>query len=401
EPPLVSGPYRIKDFEMGRSVTFERVPDYWGWHLPVNKGMFNFQYIRYITYMDAEVEFQAFKAGEFDYNDERSASRWATEYKGPQFDEGKIRQDLVQDYSPQGMQGLLFNLRRDNFKNRQVREGISYLFDFEFVNKQTMYNSYTRCRSFWENSVFASYLGGLPDEGELKYLNPFKDQVPPEVFTKVYEPPKTDGSGNIRENLKKALELFAQAGWAIKDGKLVNSAGAQLSFEILIYDARASRTFDPFIENCKRAGINASYRLIDYTSWISRIEQFDYDMITFPFGQSFSPGNEQRYFWGSRAADEKGSYNFAGIKNPAVDFLIESLIQAKDFRELQSATRALDRVLLWNHYMIPEWYLNYFRIAYNPARLHKPNVRAPMLAVGIYEIAVIYSWWAAPGQLSK
>ncbi|MBN1525242.1 MAG: ABC transporter substrate-binding protein [Spirochaetales bacterium] len=400
EPPLGSGQYTIKEFDLGRSITYERNPDYWGWDLAVNKGMYNFQTIQYKVYLDPEVMFQAFKAGEFDFRDENTASKWATEYNSLQFTDGSFKRELIADDSPVGMQALAFNIRRDLFTNAKVREGFSYLFDFEFTNKQIFYNMYKRTKSFYENSVFASYLGGLPGDDELKYLNPFKNQIPPEVFTKVYEPPKTDGSGNIRQNMKTALAFFNEAGWEIKDGKLVDKNGNQMKFEILIYDQGAARILESFIENLKKAGIDAGYRQIDYTHWISQVQKFDYDMISFLFGQSFSPGNEQRYYWGSSEADVNGSRNFIGIKNPVVDSLIESVISAPNFQELKAATRALDRVLLWNHYVIPEWHINYYRIAYKN-KFGQPDTSGIPLFVVQYNYVCILTWWEDPEKTKQ
>jgi microcin C transport system substrate-binding protein len=400
EAPLASGPYRVNEFTMGQSIVYERDPNYWGASLPVNKGQNNFQFIKYIIYLDEEAMFLGFKAGEYDFREENAAARWATEYKGQQFDSGEIQKTNIPDDSPKGLQFLAFNTRREVFQDRRVREAISYFFDFEWMSKSFFYGTYQRSRSYFENSVFASYLGGLPSEAEKKLLLPFKDQLPGEVFTQVYEPPKTDGTGNLRENQKKATEILKAAGWEIRDAKLVNAkTGRQMTLEVLIYDTRWERIMAPFVENLKKFGINASYRKIDSAQWVKRVQQFDFDMTNFGIGQSFSPGNEQRDYWSTAAADTGGSRNLSGIKNPAVDSLIESIITAKTFDELKSATRALDRVLLWNFYVIPEWYINYHRVAF------KRGLTAPKsetaIFVSTYEGVAITTWWADPALLKN
>jgi microcin C transport system substrate-binding protein len=392
DPPLGSGPYEVSDVKPGKSITFTRVANYWAKDLPIMSGRYNWDQITYIVYQDDNVRFQGFKAGEFDFVLENSAKRWATEYTGPALDKGQIKKELIPDKSPQGLQGFVFNTRRDIFKDKRVREAISYAFDFEWLNKNIFYNQYIRTRSFYENSVFASYLGGLPSAKEIELLNPLKGKIPDEVFTKVFEPSKSDGSGNIRDNITKALALFEQAGWSIKDTKLVNNAtGKQMEFEIMLVSPSYERLASPFTQNLQKMGINATYRSIDVAQASKRVDAFDFDMFMTTWYQSFSPGNEQREFWGSKAADQHGSQNYVGIKDPAIDTLIEAVASAKGFENLQAAVRALDRVLLYNYFAIPHYYSPSYRIAYWDRFGQPKNPPA-------FGVAFTDTWWIDPDK---
>jgi microcin C transport system substrate-binding protein len=390
DPPMGSGPYKVTDVKPGKSITYSRVEDYWAKDLPIMKGRYNWDKVTYIVYQDENVRFQGFKAGEFDYNVENIAKRWATEYMGPAFDKKIIIKEIIPDKTPKGLQGFVFNIRKDIFKDKRVREAIGYAFDFEWSNKNLFYGQYTRNKSFFENSVFASYLDGLPSVKELELLNPLKGQIPDEVFTKVYAPPKTDGSGNIRDYITKALKLFEQAGWIIKDTQLVNkTTGKQMAFEISIDSPSMERVVSPFVQNLQKMGINATYRTIDTAQQAKREQEFDFDMIVNVWPETFSPGNEQREFWGSKAADQPGSSNLVGIKDPAIDTLIEAVASAKGFTNLQAAVRALDRVLLWNHFVIPQHYNKTYRIAYRD-KFGKPKIPAA------FSIALVDTWWVDP-----
>jgi microcin C transport system substrate-binding protein len=392
--PPGSGPYRIGEVDMGKSITLVRDQGYWGWKLPIRRGHFNFEKIRFIVYLDPEVMFRGFKAGEYDFNYENSAKRWATEYQGTMFDNGTIVRDLIPDDTPHGMQSFFYNLRKDIFRDAKVREAISYAFDFEWLRSNIFYNQYNRSRSVYGNSVFAACLAGLPSDAEKKLLAPLKDKVPSQVFTEVYQPPKSNGTGTNRENLKIATEILKQSGWAITDGKLVNKAtGKPMTIEIIDEEKSSERYVGPLIDNLKKLGIDASFRVIDRDQMVERLRKFDYDMIMGSISESFSPGNEQRYFWGSQAADQPGSNNYAGIKDPAVDSLIESIVSAKNTDELITACRALDRVLLWNHYFILQWDLSYYRIAYK-STLQKPDVKVPLFSAGPY--VCLSTWWQKP-----
>ena len=362
EPPLGSGPYRITRFEPGRYVELERVKDYWGANLPVRKGENNFDKIRYDYYRDSVVALEAFKAGEFDWRSENSAKMWATGYgdwSAPAA--GKGFQKSFPNQRPTGMQGFVFNLRRPLFQDPKIRQALAYAFDFEWSNKTLFYGQYQRTNSYFDNSELAAASLPLPDE--LKILTPLKDQIPAEVFTTVYRAPATDGSGNTRPNLRIAMKMLEDAGWRVQDGKLVKD-GRPFTFEILLDQAIWERISLPFVRNLARLGIEAKVRTIDTAQYKRRMDSFDFDLVVGLWPASQSPGNEQRGFWGSEAADEVGGDNLGGIKNPAIDSLIESLVAAPDRQALITRTRALDRVLLWNHYVIPHWHLGVDRIAY-------------------------------------
>ncbi len=363
EPPLGSGPYRIQTFQPGRTITYARVHDYWGKDLPVNRGRHNFDRIRYDYYRDATVALEAFKAGEYDFRLENSSKDWATAYNVPAVREGLIQKKLIPHERPTGMQAYVFNLRKPRFQDPRVRQALSYAFDFEWTNQNLVYGQYTRSPSFFSNSELASR--GLPSPEELKILEPFRGKVPPEVFTKEYHPPSTLGEGRIRSNLRKAIKLLNEAGWVFKDRKLVNQkTGEPFSFEILLQQPTWERISLPLAKNLERLGIDARVRTVDAAQYQKRVEEFDFDMIVDVFSQSLSPGNEQRDFWSSAAAAEPGSRNTIGIKDPTVDALIDLVISAPDRESLIHRTRALDRVLLWGHYVIPHWHIQSFRVAY-------------------------------------
>ncbi len=362
EPPLGSGPYRIKSFEPGRSITYERVKDYWGKDLGVRKGQDNFDTIRYDYYRDATVALEAFKAGEYDFRQENISKNWATAYDFPAIKKGLVIKEEIRHQRPTGMQAFVFNTRREIFRDRRVRQALAYAFDFEWTNKNLFYSQYTRTRSYFSNSELASK--GLPSSAELKILEPYRGRIPDEVFTKVYQPPKTDGSGNIRQNLRRAFKLLAAAGWTFKNRKLVNAkTGKPFTFQILLVQPTWERIALPFVRNLKRLGIDASVRTVDTAQYQKRVEEFDFDMVVGMFGQSMSPGNEQRDLWSSAAADTPGSRNIIGIKDKVVDALINLIIAAPDWKSLIARTRALDRVLLWGYYVIPHWHIRSFRIA--------------------------------------
>ena len=390
EPPLGSGPYKIKKLEPGRSIVYERVRDYWGADLPVNRGRFNYDEVRYEYFRDANVALEAFKAGVYDIRLENTSKLWATAYTGPAFDAGLIIKEEIPHERPTGMQGFVFNTRRDIFKNRKVREALAYAFDFEWTNTNLFYSQYTRTKSYFSNSELAAT--DLPSQAELELLEPFRDQLPEEVFTKVYEPPATDGSGNIRRNLRTALRLLKEAGWEVKDGKLRNAEGKPMEFEILLVSPAFERVVGPFVKNLKRLGIDVSVRTVDTAQYQNRLDQFDFDMVVTTWGQSLSPGNEQRNFWSSEAADTPGSRNLAGIKDPVVDYLIDKIITAPSREALVAATRALDRVLLWGHYVIPHWHIRVTRIAYWN-KFSRPEV-IPKYGLDLF------TWWIDPVKVA-
>ncbi len=356
EPPLGSGPYRIGDFEAGRFVTLERVEDYWGQDLPVNRGQNNFDRIRTDYYLDEAVVRQALKAGEFDFREENVAKSWALDYDVPAVREGRLRKELVAHSRPAGMQGFVLNTRRAVFADPRVRQALAYAFDFEWTNRNLFFSQYTRTHSYFDNSELAS--SGLPEGEELEVLERFRGRVPEEVFTTEYRAPSTDGSGWPRENLRRAFALLAEAGWVVRDMKLVDErTGQQMRFEFLLVSKSFERVVLPFVRNLRRLGIEPSVRLVDTSQYVNRLRDFDFDVVVFGWGQSSSPGNEQRDFWSTRAADSPAARNFAGVRDPAVDEVIEMVIRAPDRESLVARTRALDRLLLWGHYVVPNWHL--------------------------------------------
>ena len=363
ESPIGSGPYKVKNFKAGRTIEFERVDDYWGKYLSVNKGRFNFEKIVIEYFRDATVALEAFKSGDYDFRQENQAKRWANAYNFKAIKNGFVKKKSLKHEIPTGMQGFFINSRKEIFKDPIVRKALNYAFDFEWTNKILFFDQYKRTDSFFSNSDLAS--SGLPSEEELKLLKPFKDQLPKEVFNKIYENPVNDGSGEIRKNLRIADKLLYDAGWLIKDGKRINeSTGMPLKFTILLVSPEFERIALPYARNLKKIGIDAKVRTVDSAQYERRLENFSFDMTVVSLGQSLSPGNEQRDFWNSTSAQINGSRNYAGVSSPVVDFLIDKIIAAKDRKSLISATKALDRVLLLGYYVVPHWHIQYFRIAY-------------------------------------
>ncbi len=366
EPMLGSGPYKIGGFEPGRYIEYERVTDYWGADLPVNRGKNNFDKLRYEIFLDGEAAFEGFKSGEFDYRAENSASKWAQQYNFPATEKGLVLKEEVVVEGPKRIQTYAFNLRRPQFQDLRVREAIKLAFDFERTNATVYFDQYARPRSYFQGteSLMAT---GAPEGAELAMLEALRGQVPDEVFGPHYEPPKTDGSGRNRRQLRKAGKLLADAGWNIRNGALVGPDDKQMSIEFLSAQDSQGKVLNPFIKNLKTLGIDARMRVVDGPQYIRRVAQdpeFDWDMIIWGVSNSGSPGNEQREFWGSQAASRVGARNVGGVQDPAVDALIDKIIFAKDRAELEAASKALDRVLTWNHYMIMQLYTPFDRIAY-------------------------------------
>ncbi|MCZ6680317.1 MAG: extracellular solute-binding protein [Candidatus Poribacteria bacterium] len=387
EPPIGSGPYKIKSLDPGRSITYELDPNYWGKDIPLNVGQNNFGLIRYDYYRDRAIEREAFKAGEIDFFAENAAKEWATGYNVPAVEKGVIVKREIRHENPQGMQAFVFNTRREIFKDRKVREAIGYAFDFEWTNKNLFYDAYTRTTSYFSNSELAS--SGLPGEGELEILNTFRDQIPEEVFTTAFAAPKTDGSGNIRGNIRTALRLLKGAGWEIRDGKLMHvETGTAMRFGMLLVSPGFERIVLPFTKNLEKIGIEATVNTVDTAQYQNRLDSYDFDMAIVTWGQSLSPGNEQRDFWGSEAAETNGTRNLAGIKETVIDELVDLIISAPDRESLINQTRALDRVLLWNHYVIPQWHISSYRVAYWD-KFGTPEVR-PKYSRGEE------TWWIDP-----
>lgn len=365
EPPVSSGPYRVESLEPGRSINYRRDPNYWGKDLPVNVGRYNFDVIRYDYYRDTTVAFEAFKAGAFDFRDERTAKTWAVGYDIPAVRQGLIkRAEPSGPPSPPGMQGYFFNTRRPIFADPKVREALSYAFDFEWTNRQLFYGLYKRTESYFSETELAAR--GLPEGDELALLERFRDKLPERVFTTPYEAPNSDRAGGIRANLLKALSLLKEAGWEVNPrGKLVNvKTGEPMRFEILLSQPGLERMTGPMIANLQRLGVDASMRTVDTSQYQNRMDAYDFDMTTAIIPQSMSPGNEQREFFSSSGADSPGSYNYAGVKDPVVDEIVDLLIAAPDRASLVTRSRALDRVLLAGFYVIPNYHMNGDRIAF-------------------------------------
>ena len=384
EIPLGSGPYRVEKVQAGRSIRYARVEDYWGKDLPVNRGFYNFDHVNFDYYRDNTVALQAFKAGHFDYWFETSAKNWATAYNTEAVANGQLIKEEIANHNPTGMQGFIFNTRRPLFSDRRVREALGLLFDFEWANRQLFNGAYTRTRSYFDNSELASV--GLPSADELKLLEPLRAQIPPQVFTDEYHPPVTDGSGIIREQQRRAYQLLQEAGWRVDGDKMLDSTGRPVSFEFLLAQTEFERVLLPFKRNLADLGIELVIRRVDVSQYINRLRSRDYDLIVGGFGQSNSPGNEQREYWHSSSADNPGSRNFIGLKDPAVDKLVEGLINADSRQSLITHTRALDRVLLWGHYVVPNWHIKTWRVAYWN-RFEHPKV-TPQYDIGLH------TWWA-------
>jgi microcin C transport system substrate-binding protein len=361
EKPLGSGPYRIKEFVAGRSVKLERVKDYWGAKVPVQVGQNNFDELRFEFFRDNLVALEAFKADQADWITENSAKQWATAYDFPAIAEKRVVREEFPINDSGRMQGIVLNLRRDQFKDARLRRAFNYAYDFEEMNKQLFYGQYKRINSYFEGTELAS--SGLPEGEELQILETVRDKVPAEVFTTAYANPVGGNPEAVRANLRESARLLKEAGYEVRDRKLVDSAGKPVTVEILVQDPSAERLVLFYKPSLERIGVTTSIRIVDDAQYQNRLRSFDFDMIVDVWGQSLSPGNEQREFWGSQTADQPGSKNTIGIKNPAVDALIEKVIFAKDRDTLVAATKALDRVLLWNFYVVPQFTYGFSRYA--------------------------------------
>ncbi len=392
ETPLGSGAYRIEAVEAARSVRLRRVDNWWGDKLPINVGRNNFGVIRYEYYRDGAVAFEAFKAGAFDFRLENQLKDWATGYDIPQVKSGLIKREVFKTQNPARAQGFVFNTRRPLFQDRRVREALGYAFDFEWMNKTLWYELVSKPESYWPNSELGSR--GLPEGEEKEILERYRGRVPDEVFTKPFRTPTTDGSGNLRDNVRAGLRLLGQAGWTIKNGKLTNAKGEVFQFEILSAQPGIDRLVLPYVKNLERLGITASLRIIDSAQYSNRADDFDYDMVVGVPAQSSNPGNEQREYWGSAAAATRGSNNTAGIKDPVIDELIELVIAAPDRNSLVQRTRALDRVLLWGFYMVPQLYTPGSFLAYWD-KFGRPD-KAPTYALGFAD-----TWWVDPAKAAS
>jgi microcin C transport system substrate-binding protein len=362
DPPIGSGPYRIDSFELGRSVTYARRPDWWAVNQPTGKGTNNFDRVHIEYFRDATVAMEAFKAGQIDLRSENISKNWATAYDFPAVDRGLVIKRDFKHHLPTGMQGYAMNTRRPVFANPLVRQAMAETFDFEWANKNLFYGNYTRTQSYFSNSDLAS--SGVPQGDELKLLEPYRKELPPALFTEPFKLPVTDGSGNNREQLRHALELLQQAGWSVKERKLVDQNGEQMSFTILLDEPSLERVALPYVQLLQKLGIDARVRTVDPAQYQHLTDDFDFDMIMMIYPESDIPGNELRDYFTCAAAKAQGSYNVPGICDPAVDALVERIVTAQDRETLATAARALDRILLWRWFLVPNWDSRTFHIAY-------------------------------------
>lgn len=382
--PLASGPYRIGKLEPGRSITYRRVENYWAKDLPVIRGRYNFDAITVDYYRDREVMFQAFFSRQYDFREDFTSRQWATQYDKPPVNDGLVVREVLPDETPSGVQAFILNLRRQKFQDIRVRTAIDMAFDFEWTNKTLFYGQYARTNSMFENSSLAAKKP--PTKDELALLEPFRGQVPEEVFTAPFASPQTDGSGKLRTSLRKASRLLKQAGYSIRNGVLTNAAGAPLEIEFLLFEGSFKRIIGPYINNLKRLGIQARMRIVDIANFKRRQDNFDFDIVIRRNAQPLTPGLEQRNYFGSQFAGVQGSFNIGGVRNAAVDALIEKVITARSRPALISAVRALDRVIMWNRYAVMQWY----RGAHNIAYWNKFN--RPALSPR-YDMGVVDTWW--------
>jgi microcin C transport system substrate-binding protein len=388
EVPLGSGAYVAAQVKPGTSILMKRVADYWAKDLPVNVGQDNFDEIEYIYFRDANVAFEAFKGDQYDWRTETSSKMWATGYEFPAIQTGRVVKEEIRLRQVEGMQSWAMNIRRPKFQDVRVRQALNFAFDFEWANQNLFYGQYVRSRSYFNNSEMEAK--GLPSPAELAILEPLKDKLPPEVFTAEFTNPVNDTPQNRRKNLRQAAKLLGEAGWQVtQDGGrsvLKNAGGEQLTFEFLLDSPLFERIALPYQQQLELLGIGVSIKTVDSAQYERRTQTFDYDIIVGNWGQSLSPGNEQRDFWGSEAAGRNGSRNLVGIANPAIDSLIETLIFAPDRESLVTACKALDRALLWNHYVVPMWYIDYERTA-RWDRFGRPE-KLPELSTGFPSV-----WW--------
>ena len=388
DAPIGSGPYRVASFELGRTVTYERNPDWWAARLPTARGTNNFNRVRYTYYRDSTVAMEAFKSGQSDIRSENISKNWATAYDFPAVKNGLVVRHEFRHRLPTGLQGYAMNTRRPLFADERVRHGIGLLFDFEWTNKNLFYGVYARTSSYFSNSDLAS--GGIPTGEELKLLEPYRATLPPALFTTPFSMPATDGSGNNREQMREALDLFKQAGWQVKDRKLVDANGQQMSFTILLDEPSLERPALPFTENLRKIGIDARVRTVDPAQYQHLTDDFDFDMIMMIYPESDIPGNELKDYWSCAARDTQGSFNVPGICDPAIDALINRIVQAKDRNTLAVAAHALDRIMLWRWYTVPNWENLSFNVAWWD-RFGRPDKP-------IREGVNFDTWWVDPAK---
>lgn len=385
DPPVTSGPYRIVQVVPGRRLVFERVRQWWGRDLPVNRGKYNFDRVEVEFYRDSKVAFEAFKAGEFDIYIEHQAKNWSNGYHFPAVAEGRVIKREIAHRIPTQTQGLFFNTRRARFSDLRVRQALGMLFDFEWTNRTLFSGAYRRALSYFPNSDFSA--SGLPAPMERALLTPWQERLPPGLFSEPFSLPQTSGDGIPRATLRAAMGLLAEAGWDYRDGQLRNHAGQPLQLELLLVNPALERILEPYRETLVRIGVDARLRTVDRAQYKQRLDQFDFDMVLMTLTQTLSPGLEDWQYFHSSQASVKGSKNYAGVMSPVVDRLLEHLLAARTRDEQVAASRALDRVLLWQHFMVPNWYLDYHRLAYRD--------RFGSLPTPPYALA-LNTWWIKP-----
>ncbi|MDF1577459.1 MAG: extracellular solute-binding protein [Desulfobulbales bacterium] len=392
-PPLGSGPYIVEDFKPGKSITYKRNPDYWAKELPVRRNQFNYERITIKYYKDQSVSLEAFKAHEFDFMPINVAKQWARDLQGQKFSEKLIVKEKLAHSNNQGMQGFIMNTRRELFQDRRVRQALVLAFDFEWTNQALFHNQYTRTDSYFSNSPLAAR--GLPDGLEKEYLLAHKDNLPAEVFTTPLQAPASPDRAALRANLSRAQKLLNEAGWEVKDNILTDREGKRFEFEILLYSPFFVRVMEPYTKTLAKLGIRATVRKVDVAMYINRVKGFDFDMMVNVFGQSQSPGNEQLDYWHSSSADRPGSGNLIGLKNEVVDDLVEKIVYADTREELTAACKALDRVLWYGYYVVPNWYIPYHRVTYWN-KFAKPAT-APLYYA---PLDVLTTWWVKEPESS-
>ncbi len=362
DPPIASGPYVIDSVEPGRAIVYRRNPDYWARDLAVSRGQFNLDTIRYDYFRDDSVALEAFKAGDYDYRGEGDAARWATQYDFPGLTEGRAVRETIENGTPSGLRALAFNLRRPLFAERRVRQALNLAFDFEWLNQALLHSGYARTAGMFSKSSLAP--AGPPSPAEMKLLEPLRGQVPPEVFGPPFQPAATDGTGRDRTNLRQAAKLLKETGLIVRDGVLHTAEGAPFQFEITLRQPSNERIALAYARNLKRLGIEARVRLVESAQFQGLIDSYDFDMVFGFWGVTLSPGNEQQNYWSSLTADQPGGRNWAGVADPAVDAMISALGAARTREDLTAAARALDRILMWNYYVLPLYHDSGQRIAY-------------------------------------
>lgn len=387
-PPPGAGPYQVGEIDPGRSITYALKKDYWAKDLPVMRGRYNFAEVTIDYFRDRSVAFEAFFAGAYDFREEFTSRNWATQYDSkPAVQKKLIVRETLPDETPSGVQAFFFNTRRAKFSDRRVRAALDLAFDYEWTNKALFYSLYKRTNSMFANSELAA--DNPPSPEELKLLEPLRGKVPDEVFIRPYRSPATDGTGRNRPNLRKATKLLFEAGYTIRDNKLVGADGQPFVIEFLLAESSFKRIINPYVRNLLRIGVGATIRIVDVANFQNRMRSYDFDVVISRYVQPLTPGIEQQAYFGSRFADVPGQRNLAGIKNPSVDYLIDKIIAATSRQNLVTAVRALDRVLMWNHYVVPQWYKGAHNIAYWN-RFDRPKKKPA------FDLGMLDTWWFNP-----